>query len=239
MRNSTDGVVGILGLQAGEEVNQVDENPMESTLLAPTGARLRLVSVDGVPHDTYPVYRTLSGELDLSPAQCIKRAMLRSSYKPDLPPIRQGWRSLDAFTKRLAVLLTDLVPAADPSMPLLQEVLEASCLHFLGAGTSAPPCQGAARFLAAAVSASTRGLLSYTIEAQDVTGEWVTWCIHHGGLQDYLRKVQPRTMRFGPRVARPDERHAMKSWVMNQLLHFDDQLLLSRAGIDARTFEPY
>jgi hypothetical protein len=31
----------------------------------------------------------------------------------------------------------------------------------------------------------------------------------------------------------------MKTWVMNQLLLLDDHVLLGRANVDARTFEPY
>jgi len=212
---------------------------MESTGVMPASARLRLAAVDGITQGVGQLVREVCDERELSAAQCLKRAMARSTSKADLTTVRQGWPNLDAFVKRLGALLTDQVPTADPVATALQEALEAACLHFLSAGPSAPAILGPARFLAAGVSSATRSLLTYTIEGLTEDGAPVVWCIHHGPMQEYLRKVKPLTLRFTPRVALPGERHAMKTWVMNQVLHFEDQVLLSRAGVDARTFEPY
>lgn len=212
---------------------------MVSTGVIPAGARLRLAAIDGVSQGVGQVVRDVSGERSLTDAQCVKRAIASSSRKADLAAVRQGWPGMDPFVKRLGALLTDQIPTANPAATALQEVLEAACLHFHSAGPSAPPLLGPARFLAAAVSSATRSLLTYTIEGLTENGAPVVWCTHHGPMSEYLRNVKPLSLRFTPRVALPAERYAMKTWVMNQILHFDDQVLLSRASVDARTFEPY
>jgi len=212
---------------------------MESCDSSASSSRLRLVSVDGITQADSAREVAVIALAELSPARCVQRAMAQSVTKQELSLIRHGWPSLDAFVKRLSTLLTDQLPAADPERSALQEALEAACLHFHAAAPSAPPILGAARFMAAGVSSATRGLLTYTVDALHEDGQTLRWCIQHGPVRDFLVRTRPSHVRCAPRVARPDERHAMKTWVMNQLLLLDDHVLLGRANVDARTFEPY
>lgn len=212
---------------------------MESCGSSASIGRLRLVSVDGITQAESARELEVIPVAELSPARCVQRAMAQSVSKRELSLIRHGWPNLDAFVKRLSTLLTDQLPAADPERSALQEALEAACLHFHAAAPSAPPILGAARFMAAGVSSAARGLLTYNVEAVHDDGQTTRWCIQHGLVRDFVASTRPTRIRCAPRVARPDERHAMKTWVMNQLLFLDDHVLLGRANVDARTFEPY
>lgn len=183
--------------------------------------------------------RLIDPTLRQDPAAIVARAMETSRDRNDLRSFTRTWPELQEFTLKLAATLTEYMPSSDPASSLLQESLEAACIGYLSAGPGAPAGSDVARFLGAGLAMAARGFGSLTIIGFDGATR-TRWDPRQGGISQFIIDRNIERLLFSLRPpAQPAERVALRNFIVQQTMVFEDDVRMVRAGVDYKTFEPY
>lgn len=173
-------------------------------------------------------------------AATLARVMHSSPDRNDLRSFMTTWGELGAFAVKLTRTLTEYVPGVNPQKSLLQEAMEAACFGYLSAGPTAPPGLDVARFFGGGLAIAARGLCALSIAGHDAPGRTIRWDPKKGGLSQFVDEHGIARLSFRLRApASPAERLAMRNFLVQSTMEFEDDVKMVRAGVDYKTFEPF